>query len=198
MKRRERGGALVIEEKPPPPRLIIMGGPGCGKGTICRALVQQFGVVHISVGDVLREEIAKGSEIGKQIEEHLKEGRLVSDELALSIVRDKVSQPEVQQHGWLLDNFPRTTEQAEAMVELGIIPEKFIYIEVPDNILLERCLGRMVDPVTGDIYHSHFRPPPDDPEVKARLIRRLDDNSEAVERRLEAFQENMDSVLEIF
>jgi adenylate kinase len=155
-------------------------------------------MVHSSIGDVLREKVRQKTESSDLIAEYMVEGRLVPDELAISIVREKIHSPEVQERGWLLDNFPRTSDQAEAMMELGIIPDKFIYVNVPEDLLQERCLGRLVDAETGNIYHSKFSPPPDDPEVKARLERRSDDHEEAVTRRLELFFEGSEDVLEIF
>eukprot|EP00802_Teleaulax_amphioxeia_P005873 Tamp_05877.p1 GENE.Tamp_05877~~Tamp_05877.p1 ORF type:complete len:818 (-),score=285.58 Tamp_05877:401-2806(-) len=190
--------ALVVEDKVKPVQAIIMGGPGCGKHTVCRSLCEKYGMVHISIGDVLREKVRQKTESSELIQEYMAEGRLVPDELAISIVREKINSPEVQERGWLLDNFPRTSDQAEAMMELGIIPDKFIYINVPEDVLVERCLGRLVDPVTGEIYHKTLRPPPDDPEIANRLENRDDDHEDAVTRRLELFWEGSEDVLEIF
>ena len=135
-------GALVVQDAVPPPKVIIMGGPGCGKHTICQSLCEKYGMIHISVGDVLREKIRNKSESSELIAEYVAEGRLVPDELAISIVREKVFSPECQERGYLIDNFPRTVDQAEAMMELGIIPEKFIYINVPEDVLVQRCSNR--------------------------------------------------------
>ena len=192
-------GNLVEEDPTPPPKLVIMGGPGCGKGSLCRTIINKFGVVHVSVGDILREHVANETEFGAQVKGYLREGRLVPDELAINIVRDRLHQDDVKERGYILDNFPRTGDQAEAMIDIGIIPDKFIYIDVPELTLLERCLGRMNDPETGDIYHERYAPPPDDPAVQARLVRRDDDADEAVvARRMELFNENMESVLDMF
>jgi len=190
--------ALVVEDKVKPPHAIIMGGPGCGKHTICQSLCNKYGMVHVSIGNVLRDKVRQKAESSELIAEYMTEGRLVPDELAISIVREKINSPEVQERGWLLDNFPRTSDQAEAMMELGIIPDKFIYINVPEDVLVERCLGRRLDPVTGEIYHKKFKPPPDDPEIASRLEHRDDDHEEAVARRLELFNEGIEDVLEIF
>jgi adenylate kinase len=192
-------GNLVEEDPTPPPKLVIMGGPGCGKGSLSRAIINKFGVVHVSVGDILREHVANETEFGAQVKGYLREGRLVPDELAINIVRDRLHQDDVKERGYILDNFPRTGDQAEAMIDIGIIPDKFIYIDVPELTLLERCLGRMNDPETGDIYHERYAPPPDDPAVQARLVRRDDDADEAVvARRMELFNENVESVLDMF
>eukprot|EP00286_Rhodomonas_abbreviata_P010470 CAMPEP_0181335336 /NCGR_PEP_ID=MMETSP1101-20121128/26774_1 /TAXON_ID=46948 /ORGANISM="Rhodomonas abbreviata, Strain Caron Lab Isolate" /LENGTH=257 /DNA_ID=CAMNT_0023445443 /DNA_START=83 /DNA_END=853 /DNA_ORIENTATION=- len=189
-------GALVTEDPVQAPKLVIMGGPGCGKGTLCREIVKKFGVCHISVGDILRQHVEEKTELGLQVNEYLMNGRLVPDELAIDIVFDHLNRPDIQATGWLLDNFPRTQDQAEAMMDLQVFPEKFILIDVPDSTLIERCVGRLTDPVTGQIYHEKFLPPPSDPEILARLIRRKDDNEEAIQRRLELYHENMEGVLD--
>ena len=191
-------GALVREDAVKPPQVIFMGGPGSGKGTICKSLCDKYGMVHISVGDVLRDKVRQKTESSDLIAEYMVEGRLVPDELAISIVREKINSPEVQERGWLLDNFPRTSDQAEAMMELGIIPDKFIFINVPEDVLVERCVNRRVDPETGDVYNLKTNPPPDDEEIRKRLVKRDDDNEDAITRRLEVFFEGSDDVLEIF
>ena len=191
-------GALVVEDRVKPAQVIIMGGPGSGKGTICKSLCDKYGMVHISVGDVLREKIRQKTESSDLIAEYMVEGRLVPDELAISIVREKINSPEVQERGWMLDNFPRTSDQAEAMMELGIIPDKFIFVNVPEETLMTRCLNRRIDPETGAIYNLKTDPPPDDAEVQKRLVKRDDDNEDAITRRLELFFEGSEDVLEIF
>ena len=191
--------SLVQEDPTPPPKIVIMGGPGCGKGTVSRAIIEKFGVVHISVGDILREHIANETEFGSQVAHYVCEGRLIPDELAINIVRERLERPEVKEKGYILDNFPRTGDQAEAILDLGIIPEKFLFIDVPELTLLERCRGRLTDQETGMIYHDRFAPPPEDPVILARLVKREDDQDETtVVRRLELFMENMESVLDIF
>eukprot|EP00961_Rhodomonas_salina_P242620 3277341-Rhodomonas_salina.1 len=190
-------GALVTEDPNPPPKLIIMGGPGCGKGTLCKKIVDKMGVTHISVGDILRQHVEDGSDLGMQVREYLQVGRLIPDELAIDIVFDHLNRPEVQQTGWLLDNFPRTQDQVDAMMELQVIPDKFIFIDLPESTLLERCKGRLFDPVTENIYHETLYPPPDDEAVQARLVRREDDtNEEALTRRLDLYHENIEGVLD--
>ena len=191
-------GALVVEDAVPPSKVIIMGGPGCGKHSICQSLCEKYGMIHISVGDVLREKIRSKSESSELIAEYVAEGRLVPDELAISIVREKVFSPECQERGYLIDNFPRTVDQAEAMMELGIIPEKFIYINVPEDVLVQRCSNRRVDELTGARYNLKTHPPPNDPEIQKRLVKRIDDHDEAVARRLELFFEGSEDVLEVF
>jgi adenylate kinase len=96
----------------------------------------------------------------KQVADYVSSGRLVPDELAIDIVKQTLENEECKTKGWLLDNFPRTADQAMAMLDLRIIPSKYIHIEVPDHVLEERCMGRLTDPVTGHIYHSKFNPPP--------------------------------------
>ncbi|MGB1597033.1 MAG: nucleoside monophosphate kinase, partial [Promethearchaeia archaeon] len=191
-------GVLVAEDAVLPVRACLMGGPGCGKHAVVRSLCDKHGLVHISVGAALREKVRQGADSSEVIAEYMAEGRLVPDELAISIVREKMNAPGVQERGWLLDNFPRTADQAEAMMELGIIPEKFIFINMPEDVLMARCLGRKVHPESGAVYHDRFEPFMPPPEVQATLVRREDDNEDAVARRLELFFEGSEDVLEIF
>ena len=96
----------------------------------------------------------------RQVADYVSSGRLVPDELAIDIVKQTLDTEECKTKGWLLDNFPRTADQAMAMLDLRIIPSKYIHIEVPDHVLEERCIGRLTDPITGQIYHNKFNPPP--------------------------------------
>jgi adenylate kinase len=171
---------------PPQPalRIIICGAPASGKGTQCENIVENYGVVHISTGDALRLEVRNGTELGKQAKEAMEAGKLVSDELIISIVKARLDQEDCKTKGWLLDGFPRSGPQAEALAATGITATHFLLLEVDSHILVERCVGRRSDPVTGKIYHLKFNPPPEDPEIQARLLHRSDDTEEAMTKKV--------------
>jgi len=169
-------------------KMIIMGAPGCGKGTQCAKLVDQYNCVHLSTGDMLRAAVKAQSELGKQAKAFMDAGKLVPDELVISLIKERMGQQDVQERGWLLDGFPRTKAQADALEKNGIVPDVVVVIEVPDEILVERIVGRRSDPVTGKIYHMKFDPPTDE-QVIARLVQRSDDSEEKVRPRLEAYKQ---------
>jgi len=151
-------------------------------------------VVHISTGDLLREAVKKGTDLGKQAKGYMDKGALVPDELIINLAKEQLETKEAKEHGWLLDGFPRTKEQAEAMAKAGIHAEAFILIEVPDEVLVERVEGRRLDPETGAIYHLKFNPPPDDEKVKKRLTQRSDDNADKLKNRLVEYHKHVSSV----
>ena len=188
--------AAKAAEPPPPKKIIICGAPASGKGTQCERIVEQYGVVHISTGDVLRENVKNKTELGLEAKKYMEEGQLVPDTLMIDIVLERTSQDDCKQNGWLLDGFPRTGMQAAALEAAGIIPSHFILLDVPANILVERCTGRRSDPVTGKIYHMKFNPPP--AEVAPRLIQRTDDTAEAMGKRIVMYQDNVDQVLPLY
>jgi adenylate kinase len=151
------------------PKIIIAGAPGGGKGTQCEFIARTYGVVHISTGDILREQVKNGTALGKEAKEYMSKGALVPDHVVIGMVKAKLSEPEVKAKGWLLDGFPRTAAQAKAMADIGIKADAFVQLEVPDSVLVERICLRRTDPVTGKIYHLKFNPPPAD--VVSRLVR---------------------------
>ncbi|XP_057515994.1 adenylate kinase 5, chloroplastic isoform X2 [Amaranthus tricolor] len=154
----------------------------------------KFGVVHISTGDLLRAEVAAETEIGIKAKEYMNTGRLVPDEIVTAMVRARLSLQDVKEKGWLLDGYPRTAAQAQSLEEVGIRPDVYVVLEVPDEILINRCVGRRLDPMTGKIYHiNNF--PPETEEVKARLVTRPDDTEEKVRSRLEIYKRNVEAVL---
>ncbi|KAE8705908.1 putative adenylate kinase 5 [Hibiscus syriacus] len=170
-------------------KVMISGAPASGKGTQCELIVQKFGLVHISTGDLLRAEVSSGTEIGNKAKEFMNIGRLVPDEIVTAMVTARLSRPDAKEKGWLLDGFPRSFAQAQSLEELKIRPDIYIVLDVPDEILIDRCVGRRLDPVTGKIYHmKHF--PPNSEEIKARLVTRADDTEEKVKSRLEIYNQN--------
>eukprot|EP01023_Acetabularia_acetabulum_P023718 TRINITY_DN230_c0_g1_i1.p2 TRINITY_DN230_c0_g1~~TRINITY_DN230_c0_g1_i1.p2 ORF type:complete len:235 (+),score=58.30 TRINITY_DN230_c0_g1_i1:164-868(+) len=173
--------------------VIISGAPGSGKGTQCEKIKEKYGLIHISVGDLLRAEVNGGSEIGKRAKSYMDAGQLVPDEVVVDMVAERLSQKDVQEHGFLLDGFPRTAVQAEALKTKGIIPDVFLLVQVPDEALVERIVGRRMDPETGNIYHMTFKPPPK--EIVDRLIQRSDDTEEKLRTRLVQYNNNVNAVV---
>eukprot|EP00271_Cylindrocystis_brebissonii_P005695 TRINITY_DN178_c0_g1_i4.p1 TRINITY_DN178_c0_g1~~TRINITY_DN178_c0_g1_i4.p1 ORF type:complete len:340 (+),score=75.48 TRINITY_DN178_c0_g1_i4:111-1130(+) len=177
-----------------PLKVIISGAPASGKGTQCEEVVKKYGLTHISAGDLLRAEVAAETEYGKKCREFMDAGKLVPDDVVITIVKKRLAQPDAQAHGWLLDGYPRSASQAAALEKAGIRPELFILLEVPDEILVDRVVGRRLDPVTGRIYHLTFSPPESD-EIAQRLTSRSDDTEEKVKTRLQTHNANVASVL---
>lgn len=169
-------------------RLILIGPPGAGKGTQAEYLVQRFQIPHISSGDMLRTSVAAGTPLGQQADGFMKAGQLVPDELVIAMIIERTAQPDCAK-GFILDGFPRTRPQAEALAvdleKAGVTLDAVVLIEVPDGLILERITGRRTDPETGDIYHVKFRPPPAD--VAARVVQRKDDTEAACSARLEKY-----------
>ncbi|XP_050237062.1 adenylate kinase 5, chloroplastic [Mercurialis annua] len=176
-----------------PLKVMISGAPASGKGTQCELIVNQFGLVHISTGDILRAEVSAGTDIGKKAKEFMNAGQLVPDEIVTAMVTSRLSREDVKQNGWLLDGFPRSFSQAESLEKLKIRPDIYIVLDVPDEILIDRCVGRRLDPVTGKIYHmKNFLP--ESEEIKARLITRPDDTEEKVKARLDIYKKNAEAI----
>ncbi|HUS29224.1 MAG TPA: adenylate kinase [Kofleriaceae bacterium] len=166
-------------------RMILVGPPGAGKGTQAARLVEQFRIPHISSGDMFRAEVKSGSELGKELDRHMKTGGLVPDEVTIPIVLKRITSPDCA-NGFLLDGFPRTRPQAEAldreMTKANVALDAVVLIEVPDQLLEERAVMRRSDPETGTIYHLKYNPPPE--AILARLVHRADDTKEAVDKRI--------------
>jgi adenylate kinase len=178
-----------------PVNIIIAGAPASGKGTQCETIKEEFGIVHLSTGDMLRAAVAAGTEVGVQAKEFMDSGKLVPDEVIIGIISDRLLESDCQEQGWLLDGFPRTAAQAEALADAGCTADCFLFLDVPDEVLVERVVGRRTDPETGKIYHTTFSPPPaDDEELINRLEHRSDDTEEKVVVRLEQFHANVAAV----
>ncbi|KAL3821971.1 hypothetical protein ACHAXA_004459 [Cyclostephanos tholiformis] len=182
-----------MELKTAPFKLIIAGAPASGKGTQCELIKLKYGVIHLSTGDMLRAAVAAGSEVGKRAKDFMDAGKLVPDEVIIGAVKERLAAPDCVESGWLLDGFPRTPAQAKALADAGIFADCFIFLNVPDDILVERVVGRRTDPVTGKIYHMKFNIPKDK-EILARLTQRSDDTEEKIKVRLEQFHSNVASV----
>ncbi|XP_062099386.1 adenylate kinase, chloroplastic isoform X1 [Humulus lupulus] len=190
---------VVRSAKPEPLRVMISGAPASGKGTQCHLITQKYNLVHIAAGDLLRAEVAAGSENGRRARECMEKGQLVSDEIVVMMVKERLLQPDSQEKGWLLDGYPRSSSQALALKEFGIEPDIFILLEVrvPEEILVERVVGRRLDPVTGKIYHLKYSPPETE-EIASRLTQRFDDTEEKVKLRLLTHNQNVEAVLSLY
>ena len=167
--------------------LLIMGLPGAGKGTQAAKIVEKFKVAHISTGDMFRAAMANQTEMGVLAKSYIDKGELVPDEVTNGIVKERLSQDDIKETGFLLDGYPRTIEQAHALdktlAELGIELEGVINIEVNPDSLLERLSGRIIHRVTGETFHKVFNPPVDYKEED--YYQREDDKPETVKRRLD-------------
>ena len=128
--------------------IIILGAPGAGKGTQAKLIQEKYNIAHISTGDMIRETIKSGSEIGKQLKEILDAGQLVSDEFIIEIVKDRISKSDCE-NGFLLDGVPRTIVQAEQLDKLGVNIDYILEINIADNLLVERITGRRIHPSSG-------------------------------------------------
>jgi adenylate kinase len=172
----------------PTMRLILIGPPGAGKGTQAEYLVERFQIPHISSGDMLRAAVAADTALGRQADGFMKAGQLVPDELVIALIIERTAQPDCAK-GFILDGFPRTRPQAEALAvdleKAAVTLDAVVLIEVPDGRILERVTGRRMDPETGDIYHVQFRPPPAD--IAGRVVQRKDDTESACTARLEKY-----------
>nr|TKS06973.1 hypothetical protein D5086_0000116820 [Populus alba] len=138
---------VVASAKADPLKIMISGAPASGKGTQCELITKKYGLVHIAAGDLLRAEIASGSENGKRAKEYMEKGQLVPNEIVVMMVKERLLLPDSQENGWLLDGYPRSLLQATALKEFGFQPDLFILLEVNEEILVERVVGRRLDPV---------------------------------------------------
>lgn len=169
-------------------RMILIGPPGAGKGTQAQRLVHSFGIPHISSGDMLREAVTAGTQLGTTAAAFMKDGLLVPDEVVIGMVIERIGREDCAR-GFMLDGFPRTRPQAEALdlalTRSGVALDAVVLLEVADALILERVIGRRSDPETGNIYHLKFNPPP--PEAEGRLVHRGDDTEAACTARLEKY-----------
>jgi len=172
--------------------LIFIGPPGAGKGTQAKRLCEKLGVPQVSTGDMLREAKAAGTELGKKAATVMATGGLVSDEIVIGLVEERLARPDAAK-GFVLDGFPRTIPQAEALDKLlrklGRSLKHVVLLEVPDSLIVERITGRRTGETTGRIYHLKYDPPPfpDRGEGGERLLQRTDDTEEVVGSRLAAY-----------
>ena len=171
-------------------RLILLGAPGAGKGTQASFICQKFGIPQISTGDMLRAAVKAGTELGVAAKKVMDAGGLVSDDIIIGLVKERITQPDCAK-GFLFDGFPRTIPQADAMKAAGVKLDFVLEIDVPDSAIIERMSGRRVHVGSGRTYHTKFNPPKVDGKddvTGEELIQRDDDKEETVKKRLEVYQ----------
>jgi len=170
-------------------RLILLGAPGAGKGTQATFICQKYGIPQISTGDMLRAAVKAGTPLGLQAKSVMESGGLVSDELIINLVKERIAQPDCAQ-GFLFDGFPRTIPQADAMKAAGVKLDYVLEIDVPFDAIIERMSGRRSHPASGRTYHVKFNPPKvDDVDdlTGEPLVQREDDKEETVRKRLDVY-----------
>ena len=172
-------------------KLILLGPPGAGKGTQAKFICEEFGIVQISTGDMLRAAISAGTELGKIAKDVIAQGKLVSDELIINLVKERLAKPDCAK-GYLFDGFPRTLAQAEAVTAAGIRLDAVVEIAVPDDDIVARLSGRLVHLPSGRSYHVVHNPPKvagKDDVTGEDLIQRPDDREEVIRERLGAYHQ---------
>lgn len=172
-------------------RLILLGAPGAGKGTQATFIREKYGIPQISTGDMLRAAVSAGTPLGLQAKQVMDAGGLVSDDLIINLVKERLKEPDCEA-GYLFDGFPRTLGQAEALKNAGIAVDYVVEIDVPDNMIIARMSGRRVHPASGRTYHIEFYPPKlegKDDITGEDLMIRDDDREETVKKRLAVYHE---------
>lgn len=188
-------------------RLIILGAPGSGKGSQCKWITKDYNVPHISTGDIFRKNISEGTELGKKAKEYMDKGMLVPDELVIGLLTSRLDEQDCTENGFLLDGFPRTLSQAEALQEYlsskGITLDKVINIDVDDDEIMSRALNRRTcsNPECKEIYNMRDNPPKVEgvcDKCGAPLFIRDDDNEETVANRLKVYHEQTEPLIKFY
>jgi adenylate kinase len=181
-------------------RLILLGPPGAGKGTQAHLIREKYAIPQISTGDMLRAAIKAGTPLGKEAKKVMDAGHLVSDDIIIGLVKERLKQPDCKR-GYLFDGFPRTIPQAEAMAEAGIGIDHVLEIDVPDAEIIARMGGRRVHPGSGRVYHVKFNPPKregKDDVTGEPLVLRDDDREDTVKERLEVYRRQTRPLVEYY
>ena len=181
-------------------KIILLGAPGAGKGTQAQFLTKKFSIPQISTGDMLRAAIKEGTAMGKMAKEFMDAGKLVTDEIIIGLVKDRITQDDCK-NGFLLDGFPRTVPQADALTNAGVAIDAVIEIDVPDEEIVKRMSGRRVHQSSGRTYHVVFNPPKvegKDDETGEDLIQRADDKKEIVLDRLKVYHDQTQPLVDYY
>lgn len=181
-------------------RVILLGAPGAGKGTQAQFIMEQFDIPQISTGDMLRAAIKNGTELGKQVKAVMDSGSLVSDDIIIALVKERIAEDDCTK-GFLFDGFPRTIPQAEALRDAGVAIDHVIEIAVDDAVIIERMSGRRVHPASGRTYHIINNPPKvegKDDVSGEDLVQRADDNEETVRHRLAVYHEQTAPLVDFY
>ena len=180
--------------------IVLLGPPGAGKGTQAESICSSYGIPHISTGNMLREAIEAGTKLGLEAKSLMDSGILVSDEVIIGLVEERISAPDCSS-GFLFDGFPRTIPQAEALVERGIKIDAVVEIDVPDEDIINRMSGRRMHPTSGRNYHIIYNPPVNegkDDLTGELLIQREDDKPETVRDRLKVYEEQTSPLVDFY
>ena len=178
-------------------RIILLGAPGAGKGTQAQFLMNKYGIPQISTGDMLRAAIKEGTAMGLAAKQVMDAGQLVSDEIIIGLVKERIAKPDCAK-GFLLDGFPRTIPQADAMKDNDVLVDHVIEFDVPDDVIVERMSGRRVHPASGRVYHVTYNPPKvagKDDQTGEDLVIRDDDKEETVRKRLGVYHEQTEPLV---
>ena len=178
-------------------RIILLGAPGAGKGTQAQFLMNKYGIPQISTGDMLRAAIKEGTELGLAAKQVMDAGQLVSDDLIIGLVKERIAKADCAK-GFLLDGFPRTIPQADAMKANGVSVDHVIEFDVPDDVIVERMSGRRVHPASGRVYHISYNPPKvagKDDQTGDELVIREDDKEETVRKRLGIYHDQTEPLV---
>ncbi|MFJ5295142.1 adenylate kinase [Pseudomonas sp. RC10] len=181
-------------------RVILLGAPGAGKGTQATFITKKFGIPQISTGDMLRAAVKAGTELGLKAKSVMDSGGLVSDDLIIGLIKDRLSQPDCA-NGCLFDGFPRTIPQAEALKNAGLAIDHVVEIKVDDEEIVKRISGRRVHEGSGRVYHTVFNPPKvegKDNETGEDLVQRKDDVEETVRHRLSVYHAQTEPLVEFY
>ena len=178
-------------------RIILLGAPGAGKGTQAQFLMDKYGIPQISTGDMLRAAIKAGTPLGLKAKEVMDKGQLVSDEIIIGLVKERIAQDDCAK-GFLLDGFPRTIPQADAMKAVGVMVDFVLEFDVPDEEIVKRMSGRRVHPGSGRVYHLVFNPPKvegKDDVTGEDLVIRADDEETTVRKRLDIYHQQTEPLV---
>ncbi len=185
-------------------RLVLVGPPGSGKGTQSEWMKKDLGIPQLSTGDMLRDAVARGTELGKRVKDYLESGRLVPDEVILDLMRERLEEPDAQK-GFILDGFPRTVGQAEGLEQMleakGLSLDRVIEIRVGDDEIVRRLTSRRVCPKCKAVYNLHYKPPKKEGVCDVcgtELIQRDDDKEETIRQRLEVYRKQTAPLIDFY